>query len=138
MGVFATRAPYRPNPIGLSVVKLLAVKNGVLHVSGVDLLDGTPIIDIKPYLKTDAYPEAVGGFADEYVSHSLKVEVPKGLLDPLPEPKRSVLIAAIADDPRPSYQEDERTYSMRFSDFDVRFTVKGDTATITELEEKKV
>lgn len=137
VGVFASRAPYRPNPIGLSVVKLLSVEDGpVLRVSGVDLLDGTPIIDIKPYLKSDAYPDAVGGFADEHVCHALKVQVPDGILDPLPEPKRAVLLAAIADDPRPSYQDDGRTYSMHFSDFDVRFTVDGDTATITELAKK--
>ena len=138
VGVFASRAPYRPNPIGLSVVRLLSVEDGpILKVAGVDLLDGTPIIDIKPYLKTDAYPDAVGGFADEHVGHTLKVSVPDGLLDPLPEKKRTVLIAAIADDPRPPYQEDGRTYSMRFADFDVRFTVSGDTATLTELVKAK-
>ena len=138
VGVFASRAPYRPNPIGLSVVRLLSVEEGpVLKVSGVDLLDGTPIIDIKPYLKSDAYPDAVGGFADEHTDHALKVQVPDGLLDPLPEQKREVLVAAIADDPRPSYQEDERTYSMLFADYDVRFTVSGDTATLTELVKKE-
>lgn len=134
MGVFATRSPFRPNSIGLSVVRLLAVEKGpVLHVSGVDLLDNTPLYDIKPYLKSDAYPQAVGGFADEHICHRLNVQAPNGILDPLSPEKRQTLLAAIADDPRPSYQNDGRIYSMHFAEFDVRFTVSDDTAQIIEL-----
>lgn len=137
MGVFATRSPFRPNPIGLSVVRLLSVEDGpVLRVSGVDLLDGTPILDIKPYLKSDAYPDAVGGFAEEHTHHRLTVTAPDGLLDPLPPQKREVLLTAVAEDPRPSYQDDGRVYSMRFADFDVRFTIENGVATLLELEKR--
>ena len=111
MGVFATRSPYRPNPIGLSSVKLLRLEETdegtVLIVSGADMLNGTPIYDIKPYLPyTDIHSDAVGGFADEKLSYKLEVEFPEELLIKIPESKREGLIELLSEDPRPSYIED--------------------------------
>ena len=131
MGVFATRSPYRPNPLGLSCVKLEEIQNenGILSlvVSGVDLLDGTPIYDVKPYLPfADAHPEALGGFAAEHKEHALCVKIPAELLALLPEEKREALIGVLKDDPRPSYQTDERSYGMRYAGFEVTFFVKDD------------
>ena len=144
MGVFATRAPYRPNPIGLSSVKLLKIEHtkaegDVLIVSGADLLNGTPIYDIKPYLAyTDSHPDAVGGFADGVRNYSLTVECPSELLKILPEDKRDALITVLEHDPRPSYQEDsEREYGMRFSDYEVFFTVEGSSLTVRRIELSK-
>lgn len=139
VGVFASRSPFRPNRLGLSSVRLVAVEeseSGVeLVVAGADLLDGTPIYDIKPYLPfSDCHPDALGGYADGERGHRLAVTFEESILDPLPSDKREALIACLADDPRPSYQDDpRRVYRMRFSDFDVGFTVEGETLTVTEL-----
>ena len=132
MGVFATRSPYRPNPIGLSSVRLEHVElhtpeGPVLFVSGVDLMDGTPILDIKPYLAyTDCHPEASGGFVAGLSDRSVQVDCPEALLGPLPAAARRSLLAALAHDPRPSYQADsDRVYGMDFADWNVKFTVSG-------------
>lgn len=141
IGVFASRSPFRPNPLGLSCVKLLGVEKTadegiVLRVSGLDLLDGTPIYDIKPYLPfADCYPEAVGGYADAQRDYHLKVEFPQTLLRKLPENKREAVLDCLSEDPRPSYQEDaQRVYTMRFMDYDIRFRVCGDTLRVFEVE----
>ena len=140
MGVFATRSPYRPNDIGLSSVKLEKIsfdeKMGpMLHVSGVDLLDGTPIYDIKPYIAyTDSHPEATEGFAGNVKEKGLRVEFPKRLLEMLPEEKREAAIGVLAQDPRPAYDTDEtRLYGVEFAGFDVRFVVSGEVLTVKEL-----
>ena len=140
VGVFASRSPFRPNPLGLSVVKLIKIeeseKEGVcLIVEGADLLDGTPILDVKPYLPhADCVLDAVGGYADEVENHRLKVVFEKGLAKKIDEEKLQGLIDCLADDPRPSYQDDDRTYSMRFSEVDVRFKVEQDVLTVVEVE----
>jgi tRNA-Thr(GGU) m(6)t(6)A37 methyltransferase TsaA len=140
MGVFATRSPYRPNDIGLSSVKLEKIsfdeKMGpMLHVSGVDLLDGTPIYDIKPYIAyTDSHPEATEGFAGNVKEKGLRVEFPKRLLEMLPEEKREAAIGVLAQDPRPAYDTDEtRLYGVEFAGFDVRFVVSGEVLQVKEL-----
>lgn len=134
VGVFASRSPFRPNPIGLSCVRLIGVeereKEGcVLIVAGADILDGTPIFDIKPYLPfADCHIDATAGYAAEGEKHSLHVVFPPKLLEKIPEQKRQGLLECLADDPRPSYQEDPvRIYGMHFSDFEIKFTVKEDT-----------
>lgn len=138
MGVFATRSPFRPNPIGLSSVRLERVElteNGpVLHVAGADLRDGTPIYDIKPYLPyTDAHPGARAGFAEAVLDYALEVEFPKELLAKLPKEKREAILAVLAQDPRPAYQSDEsRVYGVTFAGYDVRFTVQGGKLRVTE------
>ena len=144
MGVFATRSPYRPNPIGLSSVKLLKVEQHaeygtVLCVAGADLLDGTPILDVKPYLAyTDSHPDAVGGFADAFVDYALTVECSEELLSCVSEKKRDSLIAVLKQDPRPAYQHDPaRVYAMDFADLTVRFTVNDTVLTVTEIEKQK-
>ena len=141
MGVFATRSPYRPNPIGLSSVKLIGVESDdkwgdVLIVSGADLLDGTPIYDIKPYLAyTDSHPDAIGGFADPVRDYSLKVDFSGELLMRVPEDKREPLIKLLSDDPRPSYQDDpERVYGMAFADLEVFFRVSDGRLTVTDVK----
>ena len=141
MGVFATRSPFRPNSLGLSSVKLLGVerteKEGcVLKVSGADLLDGTPIFDIKPYLAyADSHPEASNGFALDEKSGSVEVEVNNELLEMIPEEKRKALIAVLAQDPRPGYQDDcERIYGIEFAGFDVRFTVFENKLKVIEVK----
>ncbi|MBE6820190.1 MAG: tRNA (N6-threonylcarbamoyladenosine(37)-N6)-methyltransferase TrmO [Ruminococcaceae bacterium] len=133
MGVFATRSPFRPNPIGLSCVKLLSVEKTekygfVLRVSGADLLDGTPIYDIKPYLPyVDSHPEASNGFALDEKQGRLAVEIPDGIIDVIPEGKRNALKAVLAQDPRPGYQnEPDRVYGIDFAGFNIRFTVNAD------------
>ena len=133
MGVFATRSPFRPNPIGLSSVRLESVEfsekyGPVLHVSGADLMDGTPIYDIKPYLAyVDSHPEAAGGFTDQIQDHKLKVEFPEELLKKIPVEKREALLAVLANDPRPGYQKDpERKYGMSFGSWDIQFKVDGE------------
>ena len=139
VGVFASRSPFRPNRLGLSSVRLCGISNGnggpYLTVAGADLVDGTPIYDIKPYLPfTDSHPNAVGGYAADEEAHRLRVSVPDALTDRLPKDKREAIIACIAEDPRPSYQTDhERIYSMAFADVTVHFTVCGDCATITDI-----
>ena len=141
MGVFATRAPFRPNNIGLSCVKLDRVemdeKDGsVLWVAGVDLLDGTPIYDIKPYIPlTDCHPEASEGYTKETKIHELKVEFPEELLNQYPEEKRQAVLGILAQDPRPTYfQDPERVYGVPFAGFDVKFKVDGDTLVVCGLE----
>lgn len=140
MGVFATRSPYRPNPIGLSSVKLEKIEideklGPVLTVSGADILDGTPIYDIKPYLAyTDSHPEAVGGFSDAVRDYALRVDFPEELLCRIPEDRRQGLMEVLSQDPRPSYQNDpDRKYGFQFAGFDVRFHVADDVITVYEL-----
>lgn len=140
MGVFATRSPFRPNPIGLSSVKLIGLEEHetygpILHVAGADLMDGTPIYDIKPYLPfTDSHPDAKGGFAMPVLEQALTVEFPADLLERLPESHRNSVIEVLAEDPRPSYQNDkERIYGLTFAGFDIRFQVQGDVLTVCEV-----
>ena len=142
MGVFATRSPFRPNSLGLSSVKLIGVEQTendgfVLRVAGADLLDGTPIFDIKPYLAyVDSHSEASNGFALDEKSGSVKVEIENSLLEIIPEKKRNALIAVLAQDPRPGYQDDsERIYGIEFSGFDVRFTVSETKLKVIEIKE---
>ena len=141
LGVFATRSPFRPNSLGLSAVKLERIEQHpqlgpVLHIAGSDLLDGTPIYDIKPYVPyADAHPEAAGGFTDETERCRLKVECDAALLVKLPPEKREALLGVLAEDPRPSYQADPaRVYGMAFSDVEVHFTVSGGTLTVRSIE----
>lgn len=140
LGVFATRAPYRPNPIGLSSVRLLAVEKTegegtVLRVCGADLVDGTPIYDIKPYLAyTDSHPEALGGFSEPLRQHSLNVYIQNELLCKIPESKRSALIEILKNDPRPGYQRDpKRVYKMSFAGNTVEFTVTDDSLKVIKI-----
>ena len=141
MGVFATRSPFRPNNLGLSCVRLLAVEQTandgmVLHVAGADLMDGTPIFDIKPYIPySDSYPNAVGGFTDTAGDFLLNVVFPDNLLNILPENKRDAAKAVLSHDPRPSYQRKPgRVYGLDFAGFNIRFTVDGDTLTVQTVE----
>ena len=140
MGVFATRSPFRPNSLGLSSVRLLGVEETeqygtVLHVAGADLMDGTPIFDIKPYIPYgDSHPEATGGFTDTADEFLLQVEFPQQLLNLLPAEKRSAAIGVLSHDPRPSYQRTpERIYGLGFAGFDIRFQVKENTLTVLEV-----
>lgn len=140
MGVFATRSPFRPNPIGLSAVKLEEVRlhtsdGPQLIVSGADLMDGTPILDVKPYLPyADAYPEALGGFAPDG-GGTLEVDCPPALLAGLPADKGRALLEVLSRDPRPPYQHDpDRVYGMDFAGHNVRFSVSGNTLTVLSIE----
>jgi tRNA-Thr(GGU) m(6)t(6)A37 methyltransferase TsaA len=140
MGVFATRSPFRPNPLGLSCVRLREIRRDralgpVLIVAGADLLDGTPIYDVKPYLPyADCRPDAVGGFAARPKEADLTVECPPALLDRVPADKRAALLAVLAQDPRPQYQDDpERVYGMAFAGLEVKFQVAGDRLAVTEI-----
>ncbi len=140
MGVFATRSPFRPNPIGLSSVKLEEVRQEkglgtVLVVSGADLMDGTPIYDVKPYLPyADCHPEATGGFAHEVKDYALEVAIPEELLAKVPEDKQEALRGVLAQDPRPGYQRDpERTYGFEFAALEVRFRVTEGVLTVTDI-----
>ncbi|MBR5540699.1 MAG: tRNA (N6-threonylcarbamoyladenosine(37)-N6)-methyltransferase TrmO [Clostridia bacterium] len=142
MGVFATRSPFRPNAIGLSSVKLIRVEHTdeagtVLVVEGADLMDGTPIWDIKPYIAyTDSHPDAIGGFSDAVRDYAVTVDFPKDLLDRIPADKRVPLIAVLEQDPRPSYQQDEqRIYGMTFGAWEIRFRVRDGVLTVTQVEE---
>ena len=141
MGVFATRSPFRPNNLGLSSVRLLGIEENkeygtVIHVSGADLMDGTPIFDIKPYIPYgDCHPDATGGFTDTAKDFVLKVEFPEEQLIKLPEEKRAAAIGVLSHDPRPSYQKDsQRVYGLTFAGFDIRFTVKDNTLTVQQVE----
>ncbi len=141
MGVFATRSPFRPNAIGLSSVRLIAVEQTeewgtVLRVAGADLKDGTPIWDIKPYIAyTDSHPDAVGGFSDAVRDYALQVEFPTELLETITKDKQDTVLEILKQDPRPSYQQDpERVYGMDFGDWNIRFVVKEDTLTVVEVE----
>lgn len=140
-GVFATRSPFRPNPIGLSSVKLQRIEidprlGPVLHVSGADLMDGTPIYDIKPYIVyTDSHPEAVSGFASKPAEYLLEVDFPTELLQKVPESQRESLLAVLQHDPRPQYQDDpDRVYGMAFGDLEIKFKVRQTHLTVTEVE----
>ena len=140
MGVFATRSPFRPNNLGLSSVKLLGVEQtekygAVLHVGGADLMDGTPIFDIKPYIAYgDAHPDARGGFTDRAGDFLLNVDFPATLLSRLPEEKRDAAIGVLSHDPRPSYQrQPDRIYGLTFAGFDIRFQVQGNVLTVKEV-----
>ena len=140
VGVFATRSPFRPNNIGLSSVKLERVEHtenegDVLIVSGADLMDGTPIIDIKPYVPyADAHPEASGGFAAEKFGKKLKVVFPEELLSRVEPGKREGLKDLLAEDPRPAVQDDpERVYGMRFSDVEIKFVVSDGVLTVVDV-----
>ena len=141
MGVFATRSPFRPNPIGLSCVRLVGMEKDpelghVLVVAGADLMDGTPILDIKPYLPyADSHPEALGGFTGNVGGKVLEVDFPPELLDKVPEDKREALVGVLSRDPRPSYQHDpERVYGMAFAGLEVRFSVDGDVLHVRAVE----
>lgn len=141
-GVFATRSPFRPNPIGLSSVKLEKIefhpKNGpVLHVSGADLMDGTPIYDIKPYLPyVDSHPEASGGFTEQIKKEKLEVIFPENLLAQIPKEHRKALKEVLENDPRPGYQKNpERIYGLAFLDKDIHFKVDGEVLTVCSITE---
>ena len=140
MGVFATRSPFRPNSLGLSSVKLLGVEQTeeygtVLHVGGADLMDGTPIFDIKPYIPYgDCHPEATRGFTDTAGEFILKVDFPADLLNLLPQGKQEAAKAVLSHDPRPSYQrKPDRIYGLTFAGYDIRFQVQEDTLTVVEV-----
>ena len=139
-GVFATRSPFRPNPIGLSSVKLESVEidpklGPVLHVSGADLMDGTPIYDIKPYIAyTDSHPDAVSGFASKPAEYLLEVDFPETLLQKVPECQRESLIAVLQHDPRPQYHDDpKRVYGMAFGGMEVKFKVEEGLLTVVGI-----
>ena len=145
LGVFATRSPFRPNAIGLSCVKLLGIEGRpglgtVLRVAGADLMDGTPIFDIKPYIPyADAHPEAATGFAGPDGGRILEVEFPADLLSKVPEGKRAALTGVLAHDPRPQYQTDpERVYGLGFAGLNVRFTVRDGQLTVVDVEEESL
>ena len=140
MGVFATRSPFRPNNIGLSSVRLLKVEPNtpegpVLHIEGADLMDGTPIFDIKPYLPyTDSHPDARSGFAPQAAEHLLQVECPPHLLALVPEELHSSLLDLLAHDPRPQYHHDpQRIYCMEFAEKEIRFRVEGEKVVVTDV-----
>ena len=141
MGVFATRSPFRPNPIGLSCVKLEKIEYSkdagpILHVCGADLMDNTPIYDIKPYLPyADCREDATGGFTDKLVVNRLKVEVPTELFTKVSVEKREALVKILEQDPRPSYQEDtDRVYGFVFADYEIKFQVKDNILTVIDVE----
>ena len=140
MGVFATRSPFRPNNLGLSCVTLLGVEETadlgtVIHVGGADLMDGTPIFDIKPYIPyADCQPEATGGFTDRADDFLLQVNFPNTLLNILPAGKQTAAIEVLSHDPRPSYQRKPgRIYGLSFAGFDIRFTVEETTLTVVDV-----
>lgn len=139
MGVFATRSPFRPNNLGLSCVRFLGLEQTeqgtVIHVAGADLMDGTPIFDIKPYVPySDCHPNAAGGFTDTAGDFLLEVEFPQALLQLLPEEKQEAAKAVLSHDPRPSYHKDpDRVYGLPFAGFDIRFTVSEKVLTVQEV-----
>ncbi len=141
LGVFATRSPFRPNSLGLSCVRLLGVeetpdRGTVLHVGGADLMDGTPIFDIKPYIPySDCHPDALGGFTDTAGDFLLNVAFPPALLERLPAEKRQAAIGVLSHDPRPSYQKSpERIYGIEFAGFNIRFQVQENTLRVLSVE----
>ncbi|MBO7304369.1 MAG: tRNA (N6-threonylcarbamoyladenosine(37)-N6)-methyltransferase TrmO [Clostridia bacterium] len=142
MGVFATRSPFRPNPIGLSSVELLGIEHTVegevLVVGGADILNGTPIYDIKPYLKfTDCHDDAMGGFADGVLDYRLEVDFPNELLAKICESKRDALITLLSNDPRPSYKNDgEQEYGMSYAGYEVRFKVENKLLSVTGVDKR--
>ena len=138
MGVFATRSPFRPNSLGMSCVKIdrIDFDKVEIHVSGVDMLDGTPIFDIKPYLPfVDSKENAAGGFADEHKEYALDVCIKSELLEKIPKKHRKTVTEILAEDPRPSYQNDaDRVYGMKFADFNIKFSVSEGVLTVLEIE----
>lgn len=141
MGVFATRSPFRPNPIGLSCVKLDSIElhtseGPVLHVSGADLMDGTPIYDIKPYIPfTDCHPEASGGFTMQTFPECLDVVIPKDISESLPQELLQTIKEILAQDPRPHYQDDpSRKYGMTYQNYEIQFSVSGSTLTVLSVQ----
>ncbi|MBQ9860085.1 MAG: tRNA (N6-threonylcarbamoyladenosine(37)-N6)-methyltransferase TrmO [Clostridia bacterium] len=144
MGVFATRSPYRPNPIGLSSVTIEKIdlhspEGPVIYVRGADLMDGTPILDIKPYLAyTDSHPEAAGGFVAGLTDRTVQVECPEELVSALPADVRRGLLATLAHDPRPTYQQDtDRVYGMSFGGYEVKFTVRDGVLAVTSIQKEE-
>ncbi len=137
IGVFATRSPYRPNPIGLSCVRLVAVEDNALIVSGADLMDGTPILDIKPYLPyADCHPEAEAGFAGQLDERRLSVCFPPALLQQVPDESREALLSVLSHDPRPAYHHDpNRVYAFEFGSRRLRFSVAENVMTVLEVED---
>ena len=142
LGVFATRSPFRPNNLGLSSVRLLGVEQTekygtVLRVAGADLMDGTPIFDIKPYIPySDCHGDATGGFTDTARDFLLTVDFPAELLNKFPTQKQAAVLEVLSHDPRPSYQKDSaRVYGLSFAGHNIRFTVKDSTLTVQEVEE---
>lgn len=140
MGVFATRSPFRPNHMGLSSVRLIGAElteqyGTVLHVAGADLMDGTPIFDIKPYIPYgDCHPEATGGFTNHAGEFLLNVDFPPDLLKVLPACKQQAAVGVLSHDPRPSYQKDpDRIYGLTFAGYDIRFTVREDVLTVLSV-----
>ena len=140
LGVFATRSPFRPNSLGLSCVRLLGVEQTkefgcVIHVAGADLMDGTPIFDVKPYIPySDAHPDALGGFTDQADPYLLNVDFPDHLLKLLPEDKQAAAIGVLSHDPRPSYQKSQsRVYGLSFAGFDIRFSVRESILSVLEV-----
>ena len=143
MGVFATRSPFRPNALGLSCVRILGIEDTqeygtVIHVGGADLMDGTPILDIKPYISySDSHPDALGGFTQTAGDFLLQVIFPDELLQIIPKGKQEALIGVLSHDPRPSYQSDtDRIYGLDFAGYNVRFTVKEKILTVCEIERR--
>ena len=144
VGVFATRSPFRPNPVGLSSVKLIGVEHSaaegdVLIVSGADLMDGTPIYDIKPYLPfTDSHPDAIGGFADEKKEYSAEVIIPDEVAKATPLNRLEEIKELLAQDPRPSYRDDEeREYGMTYAGLDISFKATDNQITVTKITKAK-
>ena len=142
LGVFATRSPFRPNNLGLSCVELIGIEQTceygtVIHVAGADLMDGTPIFDIKPYIPySDCKVDALGGFTDTTARKTLSVDFPAELLNQLPKDRQEAAIGVLSQDPRPSYQKDpERLYALPFAGFDIKFHVDGDCLTVTDIKE---
>jgi len=137
VGVFATRSPFRPNPLGLSCVKLVRAENGELIVTGADMVDGTPIYDIKPYLPyADSRPEACGGFAQVVFGEKLTVDFPPELLGKFPEAKRTAAVKLLSEDPRPAVRakDTERIFGLRFAGFEIKFRVENDRLTVLSAE----
>ena len=141
MGVFATRSPFRPSPVGLSCVRLKGITidpelGPIIHVYGADLMDGTPILDIKPYVRyADCHPDALEGFTGKNRDYTLQVEFPEELLRQIPQDRQAALKGVLAQDPRPSYQNDpDRSYGLTFAGFDVRFRGKDQILTVFEVE----
>ena len=144
MGVFATRAPYRPNPIGLSSVKIekteLSSPDGpIIEVSGADMLDGTPIYDIKPYIAyTDSHPEAIGGFSEDVFDNHLMVQENEKLKNIMPQDKYESLLQILSSDPRPGYKEDsDRFYGLKFAGYEIKFTVSNGVLKIVSITDEK-
>ena len=143
MGVFATRSPFRPNPVALSSVKLAGIEQTaehgtVLKIRGADLMDGTPILDIKPYIPyADSHPDAIGGFASAPAGETLEVTIPPELLERIPASRREALRGVLAQDPRPHYQDDpDRVYGFGFAGLEVKFSVDGNQLTVLNIQKQ--